>query len=326
MVWGGHVSMTAIVCALIVHAAALIWLLGDPARLRLITYDFQEVPSEASLIEPPQALVPLGYTEDRPEDLAAIRALAAPVVAGVTDDGDRVRRLGEFIYALHDPRMASQTAKDSHAASDLLGLDPDDPDCGQIAGAMAMIWRSLDGHTRGVLWSDLHGGIGHDAVELYSPLYSRWIYYDPNLNGFGVDDDGIPLSIAALRSNLLTGEDVHLVGGARHEWTAAQFTEALRHYPGESYALNNRRLYWQPRQRFGRFASYSGALLRLPWPVPRMVDNVAGNRDRRLVVTGRMQVAGLFTLTGARRVTAYLLIAIAFLLATLWRGARSSSR
>ena len=312
MVWGGHASRAMVAALLAVHAAALIWLCGDSTRLRLIGYDFKEVTSEAFVNSPPDKLRAIGYTEDDPSDLQAFRAIAEPIVAGSATDGERLRRFGSYIYGLrradapdvHAPRFERLSVVWSALQRGEHG------DCGEMSPILAAFWRSLGGHARAVRWATSDGVIGHDAVELYSQAHGKWIYYDMNLNGYGEDEGRTPQSLAALRSHLLTNEDVHLVADTRlHDWDAAEFAAALRDYPVEWYALNNRSLYFENDRRFGPLNRWAWLLGHLPSPLDRVMDNVAGDRDRQLVIEGKIEIAGLFTFDGARWLFAYLVVA-----------------
>lgn len=313
--FGGHVSCSVVTALLLVHLIGLLVLLGNTDRLRLIAYDYHEVPSEADMVAPPSALVELGYTEDEPADLFTFRRLAEPVLAGAQTDAERVRRLGDLVYSLRDDRTTDLAKPDDQGRSSILShlrQGADANGCGEIAIVMSALWRSAGGHSRGVQWATSEGRAGHNGVELYSAAYGRWIYYDPNLNGYGVDADGIPLSLAVLRSNVLTKQGVHLIASpSRHDWTPDEFIAALPYYPVESYALNNRVLYRETGHRFGRFARYSSWLSALPGPIPRILDNLIGDRDRRMVIDGKIQVAGLLTFTGARIAVFYLLTIVA---------------
>ena len=309
MVWGGHASATLVTAILVVHAAALIWLCGDTTRLRLIGYDFTELASEAEVNGAPETLRAIGYTEDDPAELQAFRAIAEPIVAGSANDGEKLRRLGGYIYALRRPGAPDVAGRRVVQLSSVWSAlqRGENGSCGEMSPLLGAFWRSLGGHSRAVRWATSDGLIGHDAIELYSSGYGRWIYYDMNLNGYAVDDEGMPLSIAAVRSNLLTNENVRpIVHAQLHDWTFEQFREALRAFPVETYALNNRLLYFEAGRRFGALNRLGWLLARLPPPLDRVMDNLAGERDRRLVIEGKIEIAGLFTFEGARWFFVYL--------------------
>ena len=217
-----------------------------------------------------------------------------------------MRMLGDYIYSLRSPTEREE-------GDDLRGglsvvfhnlQRGQVGSCAHMSVLLAGFWRSLGGHTRIIRWATAEGATGHVAVELYSTTYSRWMYYDMNLNGFGADNDGIPLSIAALRSNLLTGENlVPVVNPVAHEWTVNDFRAVLVAYPVEWYVLNNAMSYFEPSHRFGRLNRLYPMLNALPRPLDRVADNLVGAResppgrgrqdpDRRLTVFRRSEVAG----------------------------------
>ena len=311
LVWGGHASRRLVTLVLIIHATCLAWLGSDWRRVRLIAYDFREVPSEAFMTQPPPALGPFGYIEDDPAELGRFRAIAEPIVARATTDGDKLRRLGDVIYSMRRGGMPPQEREVRDGLSVILdSMEHGEPEgCSQMSVILAAFWRSLGGHTRGIRWATVDGNLGHFAVELYSTSHSRWMYYDMNLNGYGADQDGVPLSVAALRANLLTGEGLDLaVNAIAHDWSIAEFESFLREYPIEWYTLNNDSLYMEPYRRFGSFNRLFPWLVRLPYPLDRVVDNVVGERDRRLVVEGKIRIAGLLSFTGARLLVLYLVV------------------
>jgi len=121
-----------------------------------------------------------------------------------------------------------------------------------MSPVLGAFWRVGRAHPARFGWATAEGIIGHYAIELYSSEYGRWVYYDMNLNGYSADDDGTPLSIASLRSNLLTNEDVHPIASSRiaiGTWVSS-VTHCGRSQV-EWYALNNRPLYFEADRRFG---------------------------------------------------------------------------
>ena len=321
LVWGGHASRRLAIVVLIVHGTCLAWLGSNWQRVRLLAYDFREVPSEAFLTQPPPALRPFGYTEDDPAELARFRAIAEPIVANAISDGDKLRRLGDFIYSMRRRGGPSAEREVREGLSIILdSMERGEPQgCSQMSVVLAAFWRSMGGHTRGIGWATREGNLGHFALELYSTSHSRWMYYDMNVNGYGADQEGVPLSVAALRSNLLTDEGLDLVVNAvAHDWSPAELESVLRQHPIEWYALNNDSLHMEPSRRFGFFNRLFPWLVRLPYPLDRLVDNVLGERDRRLVVDGKIQIAGLLTFRGARLLVLWLVLIIMICATTLF--------
>lgn len=86
MVWGGHASRTLVTVIVAVHLAGLVWLCSSWERVRLIVYQFREVPSEAFMTEPPQALLAMGYSEDDPSSLGELRGVAESVTKHAVND------------------------------------------------------------------------------------------------------------------------------------------------------------------------------------------------------------------------------------------------
>lgn len=324
MVWRGHASAALVAAIFAIHAAALVWLCADTARLRLIGYDFIELTSEADVNGAPETLSALGYTEDDPAELQAYRAIAEPIVAGSASDGEKMRRLGAYIYSLRRAGAPDLPGVRFERLSSIWSAVQrgEHASCGEMSPLLGAFWRSLGGHTRAVRWETSDGQIGHDAIELYSAAYGRWIYYDMNLNGYAVDDEGTPLSIAAVRSNLLTNEGVRpLSNAALRDWNFDEFRAAVRAFPVEVYALNNRMLYFEAGRRFGRLNRLGWLLSRLPTPLDRVMDNVVGDRDRRMVIEGKIEIADLFTFAGARWFFGYLVVVTLICGITLVRSA-----
>jgi hypothetical protein len=315
------VSRSALLVLLAVHAAARVWRCADVGRQRRIGYDFTELPSEADINEPPQTLLARGYTEDSPAELLAFRAVAEPIVAGSSNDAERMRRLGDYLYSLRLPDAPDFSGPRDQPLTVIMSVlrRGEHGSCGEMSRVLAAFWRSLGGHTRAVRWATADGHIGHDAVELYSAGYRRWVYYDMNLNGYGQEDDDTPLSIASLRAKVLTDEDVHLVENPRaHDWNGEEFRAALEDFPVEWYALNNRLLYFEENRRFGSLNRFEPLLSRLPAPIDRFADQLFGDRDRRMVIEGKIEIADFFTYEGARGFLGYLLAAITLCGVTLF--------
>lgn len=307
--------------AFVCHLVLLIWFLGSWQRSRLLLYDFKQVASEANVNASPIALAEeFGFVEDDVADLGAFRTIAEPLVAGATSPGQRARRLADYLYSLRMADLPDLEGDVRQGPSSLLARmrAGESGNCGQMSVVLAAFWRSLGGHTRGVRWATSDGEVGHYAVELWNAEVADWFYYDMNLNGYGVDDDGVPLSVAALRSNVLTSEDLVIEANPRdHDYTVQEFKEEIAAFPVEWYVLSNRSMDKEPGRRFGPLRRYGALLQRLPDPWDRVLDNITGDRDRRLIVNSRVQIAGLTSLAGGRWLVGYLvsvLVACLFVL------------
>jgi hypothetical protein len=323
LVWGGNASMFLVIVIAALHAGALVWMFSSRDRLRLVTFDFHEVPNESFMMTPPEGLRAFGYVEDDVASLRMFADIARPILQGAPDDAERLRRLGDYIYALRTSH--TQLAEDERGP--LLEMfakvrSGQAADCGQMSKILSAFWRSLGGHSRLVQWTTVEGVVGHVSVELYSSSYRRWIYYDMNVNGYFKEDDGRPLSSSAVRVNLLTDQDVHLVANedARfHEWTSAEFQEIVHEFPVEWYSLNNTPMALEPNRRFGVLNPFYPLLVRLPAPAGAALDNLTGARDRRLVVDGKVQIGNLLTFQGVRLFLAWCLVMLALCFGTLVR-------
>ncbi len=323
-VWGGHVSPQFVLLMLILHGVGFGWFMSDWNHIRMLLYSFHEVASERDVNAPPEALdAQYDYLEDPPDRLRHFRVIAEPLVAGIPSAPDRARALADYIYSL-------RTTEDIWIDEDLR-FGPDflfdrmregrAANCGQMSTILATLWRSMGGHSRAVRWATHTGVIGHYAIELWDPERARWFYYDMNLNGYAHDDDGeTALSVAGLRSNLLTGEDLHFTANpTRHDYTLDDLMATVRQFSAETYVLNNDYLHWVEDRRFGLLNRFYPALAALPHPYDRIVDNLTGGRDRRMVVQGRLLVAGLFSFQGARFFVGYLVFVIVACAVTLRR-------
>lgn len=322
--WGGHVSPQFILLLLLAHAVVFGWFVSDWDRFRMMFYAFHEVPSEETINESPEDLaLHYGFAEDPVEALAVYRPIAESIVAGAGTAGERARRLGDYIYSLRR-EPATDLGEDLRFGPEILyqkAREGVHANCGQMSTVLATFWRSMGSHTRAVRWGTPDGHIGHYAVELWDQDRGRWFYYDMNLNGFAHDDDGVtPLSVAGLRANLLTSEDVHITANpVAHDYSRDDLIATVRQYPVEWYVLNNSYLHWASDRRFGLLNRYYNALAALPHPIDRIVDNFTGGRDRRLVVRGRVLVGGWMSIHAARVLMAYLLAVMAVCLFTLRR-------
>src|ERR1041385_564206 len=84
----------------IMHALLIAWMCSSWDRLRLVLFDFREMPSELSLTAPPDSLRSMGYVEDDVAPLSSFRDIALPIIRDARTDGERARRLGDYIYSL----------------------------------------------------------------------------------------------------------------------------------------------------------------------------------------------------------------------------------
>lgn len=247
---------------------------------------------EQSLSEPPQSLVPLGYRAASPAELDAFHAAAAPAVAAVSDDTDRMRRLGDLIYSYH-PAVAQgpiiQGGRERGARAILAEMQAGRfALCGHKTVVLAALWRSLGGDVRQVRFAqdeDTAWFAAHYGVEVYSPSRTKWFYYDATLNGYAVDEIGTPLSLVELNRRLATGDDVAMVASDRHfDWTPAEFLAFLRQNRLQMYSLNNELRSQDPDRRFGPLNFGYSVLSHLPRPLDRVFDAVTGDAERRYVI------------------------------------------
>lgn len=330
LAWGGHASLPLVVAIAALHALVVLWMCSSWQRLRLVMFDFREVPNESFMTMPPDDLRALGYTEDDGTALAAFRDVATPIVQGAQSDRERMRRLGDYIYSLRRTGQAEPESQRREASSSVFARTRmgQAGNCAQMSIVLSAFWRSLGGHVRRVQWTTVEGAVGHVAVELYSDSYRRWMYYDMNVNGYFKDDDGTPLSIASVRANLLTDEALYVVANDDprfHDWTKKEFQTALQDFPVEWYALNNSLAAFEPDVRFGPLNPLYRILSRLPTPLDAIADNLTGARDRRLVVDGKVQIGNLLTFDGARLLLGWCLAVLAVCAGTLLRFARRQS-
>ncbi len=280
---------------LAVHVVALVWFCASGYALRLLAFRFQEAPTPSFVDRGPDALAMYGYAEDAPADLAAYRAVAAPLVAGASTDLEKMRRLADYMLSLRKPGapLLDDTMRQGLSTVFAKMKEGRIPLCGHTAALLAAFWRSLGGDARLVRWASVGGAVGHYGVELYSG--GRWIYYDVNVNAFAVNAAGAPLSLSALRQAAsATGDPVKFETGAvPAPWTVAQLLPFFRLYPITWYTLNDQALYMEPDRRFGPLHRWSSVLSRLPYPLDRLLDNLVGLRDQQLVVAGTVRIDGL---------------------------------
>lgn len=298
----------------ICHLTVLLWFVSSWERTRLMLFSFREVPNEQAANVGPAALVAYGYEEDPIDQLTEFKAIAEPLVSGAETAAERAMRLSDYIYGLRKPDLEEDAEGDIRVGPTKLLHEMQAgkvASCGQMSIVLAAFWRSLGGHTRGVRWGTPEGEIGHYGLELFDDARHRWFYFDMNLRGYAVDDDKVtPLSVGSIRTNAVVDEDFYLVTSPQPgDFDRQDFIDVVRAYPLEWFVMSNRTTNKEPDRRFGRLHKFHRVLSKLPDPADRIADNLSGDRDRRLVVAGRMTVGGLFTLHGARLFLVYMCLA-----------------
>ena len=273
--------------------------LGWPHAVRTTLYRslYPLVAVDQSVLSaPPAQLVPLGYRVDDAADLALFRETAASA-AGVSDDALRLRKLADVIYSYHpDPqpspvipggreRGVVAILKDIQAGKFAL--------CGHKTLVLAALWRSLGGDVRQIRFSkgdEIAWYAAHYGIEVYSPHWQKWFYYDATLNGYAADGSGEPLSLVEINQRLARGDDLGMVASQnQHDWDASQFLAFLRLNRLQVYALDNRMRGEEPDRRFGVLHFGYAVFARLPRPLDRVVDAVTGDAARRFVVRPNVQ-------------------------------------
>jgi hypothetical protein len=269
--------------------------LGWPHAVRTYLYRALyplQVIDQAALSAPPSQLVPLGYRVDDAAELAYLHDAAAPAAA-VTDDGLRLRKLSDAIYSYHPGRSTTPVIpggrergmkaifNDIQAGKFAL--------CGHKTLVLAGLWRSLGGDVRQIRFTkddDIAWYSAHYGIEVYSPQWRKWFYYDATLNGYAAGPAGEPLSLVEINEHLARGDDLEMVASAdRFDWDASQFLEFLRLNRLQVYALDNRLREQDPDRRFGALHFGYSLLSRLPRPIDRIFDAVTGDAARRFVAT-----------------------------------------
>lgn len=309
---------------LAVHLVGLVWLGGSWDNLRVMLYDLHEVPEAAAAESPPEVLAATWpYQEDDPDVLGRFREVASSLVVHARSAPERARALGDYIYGLRRMDQRGLEHDLRNGPDLLLDLMQDGwlASCGQATVVFATLWRSLGGHSKMVRWSNAAGVEGHYSVSLWDEQRRRWFYYDLNLNGFLTDPaNGAPLTTAETRARLLNGGMANLSAHPiRRAFTREDLATLLARYPVESFVLNNAYMRWSPTQRFGMLNAFHDLLASLPRPADRIIDNLTGHRDSRLVAEGRIRVAGVVPPDLGRVALLYLVMATATCLVGLWR-------
>lgn len=244
-----------------------------------------------TLAASPAELTALGYVVDDPADLARFRDVAAPVVAGIQDDGARIRRLADLIYSYHPgrtplPLIPGGRERGVHAIFSEIESGKF-PLCGQKTIVLAAMWRSLGGDVRQIRFSegeDIAWYAAHYGIEVYSHQWRKWFYFDATLNGFGVKPSGEPLSLLEINDRIGRGGDVEMRNSAEYfDWDTQQFLSSVRANRLQVYSLDNRLRGQDPDRRFGPLNFGYSWLSQLPRPFDKVVDAVTGDATRRFV-------------------------------------------
>lgn len=179
--------------ALLARAHAAAWKPGPLA--------FDGAPSES----PPQAPRP-------PVDAEALRELRGAygldaVIAGATDDLDRVRRICRWVHG-----RTSHQGWDEALPGDALGLLRVAEKGAQwrcveygivlkeCLNAVGIPARTVGGQARDV--ETIAFGAGHVFAEAWLDDRDRWVFVDPQMDIVGVDTDGTPMNSVEFRNSL----------------------------------------------------------------------------------------------------------------------------
>jgi len=308
----GRRARRILLLVLVCHVGLLLWLAADWHRARLLIFRVEEARTPAEADAPPERLAGLGYSQDRPEELAAFRPFASVALTS-QDDLERLRILSDAIYLARIDRGPGQAMSGLQLTSLFAQMQSGRPgDCGSMSFLIAALARSLGYDTRQVIWFRPSGSRPHSGVEVYSPQYRTWVYYDANLNGYATDGSGQPLSLARLRELRRDGAPIRIRSNARlRAETEESFLGFLAAMPWHWYRLNNRLLDYEDDRRFGALNGWFGLLSRLPYPVDRLADTAFGTREARLVLAGTAGTGTVLGLRGLRWVVLYLVIVTA---------------
>src|ERR1044071_9114825 len=127
------------------------------------------MPSEVSLAAPPHRLRSMGYVEDDVAPLSSFRDIPLPIIRDARTDGERARRLGDYIYSLYKTgRPIVRTPAREPLSTVFARMKRGQPgNCGHMALVLAALWRSTGRHFRLVHWSNADGDVEHIGIELY---------------------------------------------------------------------------------------------------------------------------------------------------------------
>ena len=306
----------------VAHIAALVWVVGDPGRRRMMFFDVAGVSPE-TLASPPANLLELGYTQDDPRELARFRARAEHAVAGAATDLARIRLLSDAIYSLRRPGrdpLGPFDALTLTSVADALESGADGQ-CGHRTWMLAGMARSIGLDTRQVVWAKRNGEVGHMSLEFYSRDEQRWIYFDLNLNGYATAG-GRALSAADLRARTAGAPAFDIVSNAgMRTWNEAAFRRLHDEHDFDWYLMSNRLQVFERGTRFGRLHAAYGLLTRLPMGGPRIADYLFTGPQTRVAIAG-LDGAGPLPPWALRALAVYLLMAsalLALVIAVRWR-------
>jgi hypothetical protein len=269
-------------------------LLAFPTEIRSYLYR-QLYPLQsadaAQLAGTPDSLRTFGYIEDDPAQLSGFRAMAQNAVRTAATDGQRLRQIGDTLYAMRRDDAPVISAGREQGVHVVLGR----MQTGEhgLAGHMTLVFsamlRSIGRDFREVRFTTDDGAAwnaAHYGIELYLPDRRHWVYYDIALNGYAVDESGEPLSLAALSEHLAQGHDEAIVASTEHrDWDPQTFLRFLRGHQMMVFSLNNKLRTLDPDRRFGSLHFAYKVLSKLPRPFDRFVDAFTGDAAPRLVLS-----------------------------------------
>lgn len=267
----------------------VVWLPGVRAALYQRYYPVVGVDQQA-LYAPPTSLLPLGYLEDDPADLAPLAGVAHATLAGAQSDLERLSRLGDLVLSWRqDGRPYVSGTRELGVLEIVSRLQRGEYGyCGHNVIAVSGLWRSLGRDFREVRFRAERGapwGAGHYGIEAWLTDTRQWVYFDTQLNGFAVDDTGRALSLQELDEHLARGEMVNVMASTRyHDMNAEQLMHFVRTHPIQLYTMRNTLRAFDADHRFGRMNRARPLLARLPSPLDRAIDALAGDAGPRLTL------------------------------------------
>lgn len=265
-------------------------LLAD-ANVRTALFFNTSIVEPAEIDRPPAELAAFGYAEDDPVVWSRFLPRARAAAATATTDLARIQAIGNAVYSTRriiGPRIPADptlTLDDVAAA-----IDEGTPgQCGHLTWLMTAMARTLDIHTRQIVWTRRDGTSGHVSFEFFSRDESRWIYFDVNLNGYATRD-GRALSARELREQGASAPTTVLVSTPGvGMWDQDEFRIEHAEHAFDWYVMSNGLDRFSPGRRFGALRSAHGLLIRLPYAGVRIADRVLSGRDSRLTTTTARQ-------------------------------------